>query len=257
MIIQEEVDEALVNLETMNKRGEQVSVDILNPFTDEEVMFWDIALKDLIKLIELLDDNLIEFDEEPRNKGFLSRGYPMDDRTEWGACERISYLIKSIFYLDLKNTDDLAFSPQQLNEFYHKLISLWDRTWIPVFEGRIIHDYQLEWIAYGFVIEHPDAAVIDHLVQVLKSRLPTTDEAWEIFKTENPKTFLFLRAIDRSLEENTTYWDYYLSCQAIEHFGAEDELPQDWSVELFDSPILSSNLSAIEQGTVSSLRASK
>lgn len=236
---QEQVDAALAELAELNVRGEVVSLEIMDMFTNIHTTIPDFAISDISKLIKLLVDNPV-----CSNEGLSeSRTWPSstvdNGESNWGVADRILFLIACISELNFSDLSLGIYLPKnQLTNLYHDLISLLDKVWTPNYEGRVLLARHVSWIANGFMLAYPDPLVVERLVMVVKSRLPTTHAGWCRLEEDDKSAYTYLTVIPEALRRNTIYWHYYLEQQSRQRFNLDKGLPSEWSEELFEPPIV-------------------
>lgn len=219
---------ALIELASLNARGEIVSHHIVDTFIKLDKRGKKPLVKDLMKLVKLLLDNPV-------------------CSTEWSAGEigrlsihsRILHLITDLEQLDLvTHSENGILSISQLTDFSNNIISLLDKTWLPNFEYDAMVANSIRWFCYGELLRNPDPFVVQRFVDVLKSRMPKTDIGWQSLYQANRDFYRHLDLIAQRLKINKAYWSHYLKTQIAEQFDESVVLPDEWSEELVSPPII-------------------
>lgn len=221
---QKRISKALAELALLNDSGQVISEDILGAFKSDLPTLDDLSVKSAFQLVELLSKNPIQFSLDSK----LQRR--LDD---------IAYLIEWVSMLDLsrvnKSFDDLP--DTLLTPLYLNAITLWDKTWEPTFEKRMVMSRELFWLIHGNFLKYHNPIVVHNVLEVVRPRLPESDEAWKFFYEHSPDAYYYLSRINKQVWKNNEYRNYYFAKKAREHFGQETVITEEWALELFDYPL--------------------
>lgn len=218
-------NEPFSKLTELNTLGVPVSADILNSIMEPSFMIKHYGPAHIFKLVKLLEVNPIQFNEEIVVTGvFLKINDLISDISE----------LNFRFYIGENDC-----SEEDVRILYHNMLSLWDKIFYPTFnDHKNVKVDWLFWIAYSQLIRFPDHLLIERLVAMIKSRLPTSEEDWRHFgaKTIHPD-YYYLNLIIGELKANDAYWTHYLKTQTLEYFGEGIIIANEWADELLGSPL--------------------
>lgn len=225
-------EEALSNLFALNSQNKPVTAELIKNFRANGFAANDrLTTEQVMRFIYLLLENPIRYPYSDKEKQLDSDLYNL-------LREIRHVVIKLNYYI---NIDDEV-SKGWLSEtdaivFRHSILSVMDKLWPPVFGTVSIED--LDWIFWGRIIQSYNVKLVEHLVQIIKSRLPSlsSGEDWERLYQADPDGFKYLELMNPTLKKNKIYWDYYVS-QQLENTGKDiSRLPEDWTSELVEPPI--------------------
>lgn len=225
--IQRQARAALTDLAELNARGEVVSLEVLYVFSSDEAktVITSEGLS-IGRLFELLVDNPISYSS---------------DYEDGVRSNELLGLIRSVlFSIDFERRKALGlFYDVQRTRLCLNMVKVWDKIVAPTFVGRFVLTEELDLFLSraGAILHYHDPVVVEQAVRVLSSRLPKTISEWCSFSVESRLAFETFVEVSKFALQNEAYWKSYFMRQAVEYFGSEAIVPDEWSKELFDYPL--------------------
>lgn len=220
-VMQERIDAALAELASLNVKNEVVTKEILQAFTESDISSSGFSFSNVVRLLDLLMENPISYNESE-----ILQKRVLKILRFIGIAARISW------------EEYRMYDESEKTNLMMTMISVWDKISAPTFNGRVVSMEQLFWLRDGEFLWASSPLVLDRIVRMLNTRLPTTDEEWSTFSIINGDAYHYLRAISSSIWNNLAYRNYYIETKVREGFGDNAIISTEWGEELFGRPLV-------------------
>lgn len=219
-----QVIELLISLNAEGKAVTQEAVDLVYSLTYRSAY---MRVPHLMEIVELLLDNPICRPSVKLEKEDLR---VLLDKLRVTICD----MGRENFVLQLnkgKTTED------EITKFHLNVILLLDTLWPESFENSSLSSVESTAILYSEILRSKNVKVVQGLVDIINSRLPTTQEGWQNFWKHNIGIKEYLALIVPVLQSNHIYWEHYCLEQTKEFNIDPRDLPNDWVEELVVAPL--------------------